>query len=864
MNSDDKPLQFVRQPPHHGDQVRESVSASLNLADPRPATDELRRTAEQLRIVTDSMAATVTRCTRDLKYDWVSKLYADWIGRPAREIAGQPIIDVIGSEAFERLLPRFREVLSGNVVRYEEHVHFSTIGRRWISAVYTPTLGADRAPDGWVAVVNDLTERKEIEDALRVSEDRLRASERRWRTLAEALPNLVWTDLPDGQCDWLSTQWGKYTGIPENELLGLVWLDKVIHPDDRERTLACWQTACADEGDYDIEYRIRRYDGEYRWFKTRGVPVRDERGKIVYWFGTCTDIEDVKRLEADLWTSQRRLSDELQAMTRLHSLSSRIMTAANVTTALDDVLENAILTVGADFGNLQLFDPQTSALEIVAHRGFKQDFLDYFRRVRADEGSACAQAMQRGDRIVIEDVTIDEAFAPHRTVAAAAGYRGVQSTPLKSRDGSVLGMLSTHFRLPHRPTERDERLLDLYARHAADIIERFRNEQAFRDADRRKDESLATLAHELRNPLAPLGAGLEVIRLTKNDATVVEQMRTMMERQLEQMVRLIDDLLDVSRISRGKIELQITRIPLGVVVRNAVETSRPLMEQLGHELSLSMPDEEVYVDADIIRLSQVFANLLNNAAKYTDRGGQISLAVERQGSDAVVTVEDNGIGIPAHLLPEVFEMFTQLDRRLEKSQSGLGIGLTIAKRLVEMHGGSIEAASGGQGKGSIFTVCLPVVLSVAAKKSGGKAGAEVEPAIRRRILVVDDKRDTAASLAMMLKLMGNETRTANDGIEALEVAAEFKPDMILLDIGMPKLNGYDTCRRIREQTWAKEVVIVACTGWGQDEDKRKSEEAGFDFHIVKPVERAALMKLLGRVKPEQPSLKRVDDPCAAP
>jgi CheY-like chemotaxis protein len=329
----------------------------------------------------------------------------------------------------------------------------------------------------------------------------------------------------------------------------------------------------------------------------------------------------------------------------------------------------------------------------------------------------------------------------------------------------------------------------------------------------------------------------------------------MMERQLRQMVHLVDDLLDLSRISRGKITLRKERVELAKVVQQAVETSRPVVEQAGHELTVSMPPAPLFVDADTTRLAQVFANLLNNAAKYTEPGGHISLAVQWHGGEAVVAVRDTGIGIPAAMLPRVFDMFTQVDRNLERAQGGLGIGLSIVKRLVEMHGGRIEAHSDGRGLGSEFVVRLPL-----KKEEGGRRKEESEMAgssfllppssFRRRILVVDDIADSAASLALLLELMGNETRTANDGLAALEVVPAFRPHLVLLDIGMPKLNGYDTARRIREQPGGKDVVLVALTGWGQDEDRRRSHEAGFDFHLVKPVDPAALEKLLAELKAE--------------
>ena len=368
---------------------------------------------------------------------------------------------------------------------------------------------------------------------------------------------------------------------------------------------------------------------------------------------------------------------------------------------------------------------------------------------------------------------------------------------------------------------------------------------ALQEADRRKDEFLATLAHELRNPLAPIRNGLHILRLAGDHREIAEQARATMERQVQQMVRLIDDLLDLSRISLGKVELRRERVDLAAVVQSAVEISRPVIEQSGHELTLSLPPEPVPLEADVTRLAQVLANLLNNAAKYTERGGHIRLAVERRGGEVAVSVEDDGVGIPAPMLPRVFEMFTQVDRSLEKSQGGLGIGLSIVKRLVEMHGGTVEARSGGHGLGSEFVVHLPLpLLSPLQPQAPGSEREEAGAPARRRVLVADDNADAAESLAMMLEIMGNEVRTANDGVEAVETAAAFRPDLILLDIGMPRLNGYDACRRIREQPWGGGIVIIALTGWGQDEDRRLSQEAGFDRHLVKPVEPAVLEQLL--------------------
>jgi signal transduction histidine kinase/CheY-like chemotaxis protein len=369
------------------------------------------------------------------------------------------------------------------------------------------------------------------------------------------------------------------------------------------------------------------------------------------------------------------------------------------------------------------------------------------------------------------------------------------------------------------------------------------------DADHRKDEFLATLAHELRNPLAPIRNGLQVLKLAQNNAQATEQSRAMMERQVDQMVRLVDDLMDVSRISRGKIALRRERVPLVAVLASAVETSRPLIEQMGHELSIAPPDQPVVVDADLTRLSQVFLNLLNNAAKYSDRAGHIWLSAKRQGSDVVVSVKDSGIGIAAEQLPRIFEMFSQLDRSLERSQGGLGIGLTLVRRLVEMHGGSVEARSEGPGRGSEFIVRLPVVEEAPAVQPAQCLETGMSSL---RILIADDNRDSANSLAMLLKIMGHHTRIAYDGQEAVSAAAQFRPDVILMDIGMPKLNGNEACRCIRELPWTRQPIIVAQTGWGQEGDRQQTQAAGFDHHLVKPVEIAALVKVLASLQVSHP------------
>jgi PAS domain S-box-containing protein len=367
----------------------------------------------------------------------------------------------------------------------------------------------------------------------------------------------------------------------------------------------------------------------------------------------------------------------------------------------------------------------------------------------------------------------------------------------------------------------------------SDISSQVLTREALVRADRRKDEFLATLAHELRNPIAPLSTGLEIIRRSA-DRQIREETRGMMERQVRQMTRLVDDLLDISRLNHNRLELRKARINLSAVVQSAIDTTRPQIEAAGHTLTITLPSTPVYLDGDLTRLAQVFWNLFNNSAKYTPSGGRISLTAEAEGDEAIVTVQDNGIGIPAESISGLFEMFSQVDRSVSWSQGGLGIGLALVKRLTEAHGGSVQVRSDGPGEGSSFIVRLPIARGNAAsqKEQHRDGGSFIS---KHRILVVDDNRDLADSLAMLFSMNGNETRTAHDGLEAVAVAEAFRPDLIVLDLGMPKMDGFETCRRIRETEWGKNMVIVAATGWGQDEDRRRTKEAGFDHHLVKPV-----------------------------
>ena len=383
-----------------------------------------------------------------------------------------------------------------------------------------------------------------------------------------------------------------------------------------------------------------------------------------------------------------------------------------------------------------------------------------------------------------------------------------------------------------------------------DITERVRAEEALRDADRRKDEFLATLAHELRNPLAPISNAVQLLRFGKDGATQ-QHARHIIERQLLQLVHLVDDLLDVSRISQGKVVLRLEPVDVASVVQAAVETSRPAIEAGRHTLALRLPPPgALVVSADLTRLTQIIANLLNNAAKYTPESGHVSVSAERDGKDAIICVEDSGVGIPPELLPRVFDMFAQVDRTLSRAQGGLGIGLALVKRLVEMHGGTVVAQSDGHGHGCRFAVRLPLLAQGSSVAAPAAPHAHPAPATEGaiRVLVVDDNVDSADSLAKLLGMLGYETRVAHDGHEAVRVAQSFRPRVSLLDIGLPGLSGHEVARRIRALDGGDRMLLVALSGWGQEDDRKRSREAGFDHHFVKPVDIEVLTELLAAIE----------------
>jgi two-component system CheB/CheR fusion protein len=603
-----------------------------------------------------------------------------------------------------------------------------------------------------------------------------------------------------------------------------------------------------------VDKDIRTIDE--RWLSMRVRPYRMLDGRID---GVAVTLNDITKLKL----AEQGLAAELRAMTRLQQLSTKAMQADRLEAPLGIILDAIIELLGADFGTIQLYDETGGTLRIVAHRGLEKRFLDHFAMVDATSGSPYGIALAKAERVVFEDVENEPALAPSRDESRAAGYRAVVSLPLFANSGKIVGMLAAHFRDPHTFSEHELRLVDICARQAADAISVFLLQQALRDADHRKDEFLAMLAHELRNPLTPIHNALQILRRASLSVQEVERLHGLIERQASHLIRLVDDLLDVARITRGKIELRRQPMDLNDVIRQAIETTLPLIEAKKQEINASLIQAPLIVDGDFVRLSQVFSNLLNNASKFAPREGRIEVSTTRQGDEVVATVRDNGVGFSAESLVHVFELFNQGDHPSGQGQSGIGVGLALAHGIVDLHGGAIEAFSEGLGKGSEIRVRLRLCDAssvVAAAKPQEPAPHQSEKRLdsrlaSQRVLIVDDQQDVSESLAMLVRSLGAEARTAYDGLSALAAFAEFKPDKVIMDLGLPGMDGYELAREVRKLSNGQKVALIALSGWSQEDVRQRAFKAGCDQFFVKPIDIDDLVNLLASstraAKPER-------------
>jgi PAS domain S-box-containing protein len=652
----------------------------------------------------------------------------------------------------------------------------------------------------YIEAFNSQEERQRAETALEQTRSRL-------ERIVEAAELGIWSwDIgPDRvQAD---ARMAALFGVPHERRLDapLATYLEAFHPDDIEPTMALINAAIDGEGAYAATYRIRATGGGWRWMIARGHVEYDDQGAPCAVRGVVMDATRQREAEQQLHATEERYRTVFDSIDEGLCVIDMIYDA--------DGQPCDYLFVEAN----PAFVKQTGLSDVVGRRvrelvpDHEQHWFDVFGRVAAS-----------GEAVRFEN----EAHRPNR-------WYDVYATRLGAPEKRRVAVLFTDI------TER-RRSDAALRRMAADLSE----------ANRLKTEFLATLAHELRNPLAPIRSGLQFIRRSPTDREAVNRVHDIMERQLDHLVNLVDDLLDVARITRGQVELRRERVDLSTVLAAAVETSMPLIEAARHAFDLRLPQEALVLEADPTRLTQVVSNLLNNAARYTPKGGRIALEARRDGEEAVVTVSDNGIGIAPEALEEVFRMFTQVGQAQQPGSGGLGIGLSLVRSLVELHGGSVSAASAGTNAGSVFTVRLPLLADAhaALADTAGTTGTAPEPApTGRSVLVVDDNRDAAETLAALLNMMGHRAPVANDGRQALRMLPSLKPDVVFLDLGMPGMSGYEVATAIREDARLAGIRLVALTGWGGEADRARTKAAGFDEHLTKPATVEAIEEVLRRL-----------------
>ncbi|SDM56042.1 Signal transduction histidine kinase [Oryzisolibacter propanilivorax] len=635
-----------------------------------------------------------------------------------------------------------------------------------------------------VRQATDYLERKRAEALIQESEARFRA-------FTSATCDVVYS---------MNADWSVLLHLQSRELVrdsvtpNQGWFDQYIPREDQPAVRAAIDQAMASQGVFELEHRVQRIDGSIGWTHSRALPLLDAQGRVTEWFGTASDVTQRRLARDAVNLSEQRYSDLFNSIDQGYAVIRVELDPQ------DHPTDYVFLEVNPAF---------------VQHTGL-QDVV----------GRHARDCMAEPEQIWFD------IFG--RVALTGEPIRFEQYSRELGRHFDVFA-----FRLG-LPEAREVAVLfnDISARRA--------HEQAQRLADRRKDEFLATLAHELRNPMAPIRTGLHILQMGRADAGKTGQVLASLQRQVDHMVRLVDDLLEVSRISRGKVELRRAPVDLASVLASAVETSTPQIDAMRHRLQLHLPRAPLRVDADAVRLSQVFANLLNNAAKYTDEGGEIVLAARAEGGQALVSVQDNGIGLAPEMLEDVFQMFVQAGQPGMRARGGLGIGLTLVRSLVELHGGSIHASSEGLGLGCTFTVSLPLLQDRPAQPAAGADGdAPQAPESRPRcVLVVDDNVDAAEGLRMLLETLGMQAHAVYSGASGLEAIAELRPELVFLDIGMPVMGGLEFARRIHTRFGSARPMLVAVTGWGRDEDLERSRQAGIDHHLVKPLELDDLMRIL--------------------
>jgi PAS domain S-box-containing protein len=789
----------------------------------RRALDRSARTEQQLELISHRLPALVSYISPERRYVWCNDEHLRWYGIPRGQIVGRLVEEVVGADVWRAIGPRIDAALAGDFVEYETELRYANGGARWIHATYTPHRDLNGNVHGVVTMVTDISERKRAEMNAALLADlsqafaRNPAVEEAVRNVAErlverlGLSRCLLAEIDD-DADIIRV-FQQHSREPEPSQEGEYRVSEFLTDDERRQLAEGEPLVIKDVREGRSAAAVERFralgigsvvSAPYVVDGQRRFALAAEKREPYAW--KADEVELLREIAARIYLQL----DRARAEQTLRGSELRYRSLASVLTNVPCNVD----PIG------RIVEPQPAWERYTGQSFAESRDFGWFEAVHPDDREPARQAW-------IEALHARRPYEVRVRIwhAPTRQFRHIiaRATPLLGNDGRIVEWVGA----------------------CTDVHEATAQAHALLEADRRKDEFLATLAHELRNPLAPIRNSLHILKLTGKAEGALASVYQILDRQVRHVVRLVDDLMDVSRITRGRVELRRQATDVQAVVQSAIETSRPLIDESGHRLEVSMPVEPIRLEADPIRLAQAVTNLLNNSAKYTEPGGRIWVTAQREGRMAVISVRDDGRGIAPDMLPRVFDLFTQASPGHDYSRGGLGIGLTLVRSMVELHGGSVEARSEGLRRGSEFVLRIPLDAAEPGYP-GIQAPASAEVA-SRRVLVVDDNRDAADSLGVLLTLLGLETRTAHDGTAALEAFDEFRPALVLLDLGMPRMNGYELAQRLRQHPHGRFATIVAITGWGHERDRLRSAESGIDHHLVKPVDVEELRQLLAKL-----------------
>jgi len=763
------------------------AASSVDVTDRNRAERALREHERRTSALLQDAPVAIGHFGLDGRFEYVNTAYCDLVGYSGDELLHMRWQDVTHPDDLQTDSAFVHSAFKGELPHYTMEKRYVRKDGRvvWVSLFGNFVRDEASRPIQGVAIAVDVTERKQ-------AEKKSHESEQRFRNMAEHAPVMIWVTDPSGNCLYLNSRWYEFTGQTPQGAHGLGWLD-AVHPDDRGRVHEEFARANAIQADFRLEYRLKHRDGRYHWVIDAAAPRIGNDRAFAGYVGSVIEITERKKIEEVLRQSERRFRE------------------------LADAMPQIVFTATAD-GSTDYLNSKWYELTEVPRESIDDEV--WASTLHPDDRQPCLDSWYRCVR-----TGTPYQIEYRLNFPGKGGYRWHlgRALPVRNEAGEIVRWYGT----------------------CTDIHDLRLAQEALRVADKRKDEFLATLAHELRNPLAPVRSAVEYLRLKSPLDPKLDNARLIIDRQTKVMVRLVDDLLDLSRITRGRISLQKECVSVEVLLQNAIDACRPMIQTRGHDLVLRVPPDPVSIEGDVTRLSQVLANVLSNAAKYTPSGGRIEVTQAFEGTMVVVSVSDNGVGIPPDMVHSIFDMFVQVESTIHRSHGGLGIGLTLARQLVEMHGGRITARSDGVGRGSEFKIHLPATALSPTQPAEDDPAMHVAAA-KRRILLADDNIDAAQTLRLLIELLGHEVHIVHDGLEAVESFSTFQPDIVLLDIGMPGLSGYEVATRIRAMPNGRRVALVAISGWGQESDRRAARQAGFDHHLTKPVELHQLRSFLER------------------